>query len=505
MLELDNILPKLESIQNSLSYFGPEVFLVILFVFLIIADLFLKNRAYKLLPILTILGLVCLIAYTFDQLIEYNVPHNKFIFSRFLHINQFEIFFKLLFAIAGLLTVLLTVLSSLGNNKRIRGEFYSILIALILGLNLMVMSTNLVMVYLSIEFVSICSYILTTFNFNKKSAEAGLKYVLFGSFSSGLMLYGMSLFYGLTGDIQFFEPEFLNSLEMVDPLVIVLAGVLTITGFLFKIAASPFHIWAPDVYEGAPTPIVAFFSVAPKAAGIVVLINFTYPFYFNHLYETVLVDWQLILGVIAILSLSIGNLAALAQNNVKRLLAYSSIAHAGFLISGLIAFSHLGVRSVMFYAGIYLLMNFAAFALVEKMSEKSGSEDVRKFKGLGGKIPFIGVIFVLVMISLTGLPPTAGFNAKLFVFSALWEAYQESGSQLLLTVFIFGLVNTVIALFYYLKIPYYMFFKKPEAEVAADISIQWKVYMLVLTVPLIVFFFKPDWIMNYIEKIILNF
>lgn len=505
MLETETISSKLESIQYSISAFGPEIFLTILFIFLIVADLLFRKSSLNILPWLTFIGLFFVLLLSFNQMSSPLVAPNKFLFSRLLHLNRFEVSFKILFSLCGLLAVWMMHFSKASKSEEVRGEFYSILVALILGLHLMVMSSNLLMVYLSLEFVSIASYILTNFRFDKKSAEAGMKYVLFGAFSSGLMLYGMSLFYGLTGDLRFYEPEFLNSLENVNSFILLLAAVLTVSGFLFKIAATPFHVWAPDVYQGAPTAVTAFFSIAPKAAGVVVLINFTYPFYFNHIYEQVAVNWQLILGIVAIATLSIGNLAALGQNNAKRLLANSSIAHAGFILCGLIAFSQLGVRSTIFYFAIYLFMNFAAFALVDIMSAKTGSGDVRNFKGIGVKIPFIGIIFVITMVSLTGLPPTAGFNAKLFVFSALWEAYQENGNGILLGVFIFGLINTVLALFYYLKIPYYMFFKETETEVKPGIDIQSKVFLFLLSVPLIVFFFKPDWLMNYIEKIILNF
>ncbi|MBX9852330.1 MAG: NADH-quinone oxidoreductase subunit N [Cytophagaceae bacterium] len=506
MKEDFKISSQLEGIIQSLADILPEILLASLFILLIILDLIFRKRSSGVLPYITLAGLLIVLSFTFGQFFEYQTPQLKFLFSRFLHINQYEVFYKIIFAIAGVFTVWFCLLSKPLQNEKIRGEFYATLVALLLGLNLMVMSSNLLMVYLSLEFVSICSYILATFSFNRGGAEAGIKYILFGAFSSGIMLYGMSLFYGFTGDFQFVEPSYLNALEHIDKIPLLLAGILTLAGFLFKISASPFHIWAPDVYQGAPTPVVAFFSIAPKAAGVAVLINFTYPFYFNHLHELVVIDWQLVLVVVGVLTLTVGNFAALAQNNLKCLLAFSSVGHAGFILTGMIAFSQLGVRSVLFYFSVYLFMNFAAFALVDIMAVLKGSDDVRKFKGLGSKIPFVGVIFVVIMVALTGLPPTAGFNAKLFVFSALWEAYQETGKQILLFVFVFGLLNTVIALFYYLKAPYYMFLKKAEEEEkVADINFAAKIYLLVLTVPLIGFFFKPDLLVNFIEKIILNF
>ena len=504
MKEDFKILSQLEEIIQSLADILPEILLASLFIFLIILDLIFRRRSSKVLPYITLAGLTVVLALTGIQFCEYQTPQPKFLFSRFLHLNQYEVFYKILFLFAGILTVWFCLLSRPLRDEKIRGEFYAILITLFLSFNLMVLSSNLLMVYLSLEFVSICSYILTTFSFNRHGAEAGVKYILFGAFSSGIMLYGMSLFYGFTGDFQFVEPSYLNALEHIDKIPLLVAGILTLAGFLFKISATPFHIWVPDVYQGAPTPVVAFFSIAPKAAGIAVLINFTYPYYFNHLHNWIVIDWQLILGVVGVLTLTVGNFAALAQNNLKRLLAFSSVGHAGFILTGLIAFSQLGVRSVLFYFSVYLFMNFAAFALVDILALLKGSDDVRKFKGLGSKIPFVGVIFVVIMVALTGLPPTAGFNAKLFVFSALWEAYQETGKQILL--FVFGLLNTVIALFYYLKVPYYMFLKKAEdEEKIEDITLVAKIYLLVLTIPLIILFLRPDWLVNFIEKIILNF
>lgn len=502
------ILPQLESVFQGLREIYPETGLAVLFIILILADILLGKKAFRVLPYLTLLGLAIVLLLVLRQHGESEASPNKFIFGKFLHLNLYEVFFKILFLLAGMASIWMTMISTSLRNYRekLGGEYYSMLVALILGLHLLVMASNLLMIYLSLEFVSISSYILTSFAFSKKSSEAGIKYLLFGAFSSGLMLYGMSFLYGFTGSLQFYEPDFLEALQNVDPWFLTGVALLVLAGFLFKISAFPFHLWTPDVYEGAPVPVTAFFSVAPKAAGVAVLINFTYPFFYNRFLDIELIPWKLILGVLAIATFTLGNLAALGQNNAKRLLAYSSIAHAGFILTGLLAFSAFGVQSVLFYLSIYFPMNFAAFALVEIMSEKTGSEDVRNFKGLGGKLPLAGVIFVVVMIALTGLPPTAGFHAKLLAFSALWQAYQESGESILLWVFIGGLLNSVVALFYYLKIPYFMFFRKAEGkEIEGKLGTGSSVFLLLLSLPLLVLFFKPDWLMNYIQKIILNF
>jgi NADH-quinone oxidoreductase subunit N len=498
---------QLFNIREGLAGFLPEIALSASIILIILADLILKEKSKYILPYLTAVFLFLILAVEIDQFIEFSVPEKKFLFFRFIHINQFEVAFKIFFAVAAILTLWFIRLSNETKKEdRLKGEFYSIFLALVLGLNLMVMSSNLLMLYLSIEFVSICSYILVTFGFSRKSTEAGLKYILFGAFSSALMLYGMSFLYGFSGSLQFMEPSFMENLEEAGSGMLYLSGILILSGFLFKIAATPFHLWAPDVYQGGPVPLVTFFSIAPKAAGFAVIINFTYPFIFNHLHEYYVVDWQLILGIISILTMTIGNLAALGQNNAKKLLAFSSIAHAGLILGAASAFSQLGVRSIMFYLSVYLPMNFVAFALVDILAGKTGSENVRNFRGLGGKIPVVGVIFVLVLIALTGLPPTAGFNAKLLAFSALWESYQESERQIILLVLITGLVNTVIALFYYLKIPFFMFFRSMEnKEVNVKLEMGYKIYLLLMAVPLIALFFRPDWLTDIIQKIILNF
>lgn len=501
-----SIISQLDSIVQSFSGFYPELALACLFILLILTDLIFRKQAAKLLPFVTIVGLLVTFYLLLNQNCTTAQTHGRFLFFKSLHLDQYEVFFKLIFVLSALLFLWFLLISSYykKEGEKLKGEFYAIFIALILGLNLMVMSSNLLMIYLSIELVSISSYILTTFAFDRKSSEAGLKYVLFGAFSSGLMLYGMSLLYGFTGSLQFSEPEFLNQLQQGNHIMVTVACFLVLSGFLFKIAAIPFQVWAPDVYEAAPTPIVAFFSVAPKAAGIALLINFTYPFYLSSAGETS-IELKYFIGIIAIATLTIGNLAALGQNNIKRILAYSSIAHAGFILVALLAFSKFGIWSVLFYISVYLVMNFAAFALVDFISGKIESEDVRNFKGLGGKLPIAGVIFVLVMVALTGLPPTAGFNAKLLAFSAIWEAYQESGEKILLWTFIAGLLNTVISLFYYLKVPYYMYFKQAENNTQIKLFASENMFLCLMSIPILVLFFKPDWLMDQLQKIILNF
>jgi NADH-quinone oxidoreductase subunit N len=360
----------------------------------------------------------------------------------------------------------------------------------------MAMAANLLMVYLSLELVSIASYILATFKNDKKGAEGGLKYLLFGALSSGIMLYGMSLLYGFTGTLSFVEVNFFIDLLAINQLPVLLALFLTIGGLLFKIAAVPFHIWAPDVYESSPTPVVAFFSVAPKAAGFAVLGRFLSNIHLIGYGHFAAIKEILIL--IAILTLTIGNLSALWQRNAKRMLAYSSIAHAGFILAGLLALNSLGLQSVLFYLAVYLFMNFAAFLLIDAIQHHQHTEEIKQYKGLGLINPLLGIAFLVVMIALTGLPPTAGFTAKLFIFSALWQAYQSSGDTLVLLLFVVGLFNVAIALFYYLRIPFYMFFRNGKELNVINLGIYTILLLIILILPVFLFFFKAEWLMNII-------
>lgn len=496
------LLQALKNIYSSIAFLLPEIILFIGFLAILITDLFLKSRKNKILTYLALTGLFSCIYFTgiqWEEFISSTPIINRIIFLGMIRINSFAIFFKLLILVAAVIAVLFANIStSIDKNKGI-GEFFQVLFIMIIGLNLMIMADNLLIFYLSAEMVSISAYVLSIFSLNKNAAEGSMKYFVFGSVSSCFMLYGISLSYGITGSlefnslIQYVSHE--NSIEFAVILLLILAGIL------FKITLFPFHIWVPDVYTSAPAPVTAFFSVAPKVAGLAVLIKIFYQLSINLPYNYLVLP----LSVIAFLTLTIGNFSALWQNNAKRLFAYSSIAHAGFMLCGFIALSETGVKSVMFYLSVYLLMNFAAFILVDKLSAIVGSEDVRNFAGLGIKLPLTGVIFVLIVISLTGLPPTAGFHGKLLVFTSLWESYQTEGNKVILYLLIFGLFNTVISLFYYLKIPYFMYFKKGEQNIIGKPDNWSNVLLSVLAFLIIWIFFQPNWLMQYLDKVNLNF
>ncbi len=517
-ININLLTEQLTEITGSLGYLLPELWLAVSLLFIVLADLLIGKRWPHTISFLSLGAFIfTLILLVFQQ----HPSASTTLFTGMLQLDGLGIFFKLICCLAGIFTVFLSLSRSQNSSplaETIQGEYFGVMLALVLGTMLMSMSVNLLSVYLSIEFVSICSYILTYFNFDRKSAEASMKYILFGSVASGLMLYGMSLLYGLTGTLNFADPDFAQNLLQAPSILLVFSLILTLSGFLFKLAAVPMHLWAPDVYEGAPTPIVALFSVAPKVAGVAILIRFTHgiigPDFTPEAYFSF--DWQWLLALLAIVTMTLGNLLALWQGNAKRMMAYSSIAHSGTMLIGVLVYSQLGIQSVLFYAGIYLLMNFAAFFLIALLARSTGNEQITDYKGMGMQYPFLGIMVVVVMIALTGLPPTAGFTAKLLIFTALWEHYQQTESTILMTVLLLGLLNTVISLFYYLKIPLYMFFRSAEAEEKQTeigkpvkellrVNPFEKIVAVLLIFPLLIIFFKPEWILNFITRISLLF
>ncbi len=407
------------------------------------------------------------------------------------------VWFQLLFLAAALLV--LTMGTPTQNSNRGRGEYYTLLLAFLLGAFIMVRGRNLLMVYLGIELVSICSYLLTSLGLNKKGSEAAIKYLLFGAMATGVMLYGLSLLYGLTGTMDVTAPAFVEGLATAPSLAAGMALLFTIGGFLYKLSAVPFHIWTPDIYEGAPVPAVTLFSVVPKLAALVVLVRFASAT-LQRLPLPQAELWQYLLAVVAIITMLAGNFAALWQKNARRMLAYSSIAHSGFLITGVVAYSLTGLQSVLVYSVVYLFMNVGAFMLVGLFERHNGNSTIAHFSGLGRQMPLFGVLLLVVMVALTGLPPTAGFSAKLLIFSALFEAWQASQSNILMALFVFGLLNTVVALFYYLRIPYFMFLK-PASGQNYHFSLKWyqTLLMCIVVLPIVLLFFKTDVLTGFIN------
>ena len=377
--------------------------------------------------------------------------------------------FRILFLFAGMVTALIATDSPAIGKE---GEFYLVLTGSVLGMCLMAAATDLVMLYLAIEASSIALYALAgSLRESDKSAESGIKYFLFGAFTSTILLYGFSLLYGFTGSTNLYEIGAKigqAGVGGVPTLPVIFALLLVLIGLGFKISAVPFHFWAPDVYEGAPTPVTAFLSVASKAAGFAVLLRMLLTVFPG--YGAI---WTGVIAALALITMTVGNLLAMQQRNIKRLLAYSSIAQAGYILLGLAAFYNLNtdgnvggehaIGAVVYYLGMYTLTNLVAFGVIVLVTRITGSEEINDFSGLSRKSPGLALAMLVALLSLGGIPPLAGFFGKLYLFAAA----AESGQLLLVVV---GAINALLALYYYLIVLKVIYLGQPKDEATFPIS-----------------------------------
>lgn len=442
----------------SLSLSFPTLFLGFAVVAVFLLDLVIEKKEWLgdlslLVVAIAIFGVVRLLS-----------SETGVLFNRSVALDEFGLFLQLLV----LLSAFATIWMSLGSREVRRlnqGEYWAILLAATLGMTLMATATNLLMAYLSLEFVSLTSYVLAGYSLHsRRSGEASLKYLIYGGVASGAMIYGMSWIYGLAGSLDFHGiQQALAAAEGSDgALPLYVALILTLAGLGFKISAFPFHMWAPDVYQGAPIPVAAFLAVGSKTAAFALMIRFFFTAMSqpngSGAYDLVGgVSWHHLLLVLSVLTMTYGNLAALNQKeNLKRLLAYSGIAHAGYALMGFVVLTDDGLRAMIFYLTVYYLMNIGAFLVVMMVANSTGREDLASFRGLawrGGALP--AVAMAIFMFSLTGLPPLAGFIGKFYLFAAVVK-------QELYALAVIGVLNSVISLFYYAKIVRTMFLEQPE-------------------------------------------
>ena len=428
----------------------PEIFLSVLAMALLLINVFAPGGQKTYLAYISFFGIVAtavLVATGWGSHIES--------FSGSVVLDNFATFFKMTFLVAAGLTVLIadSYMEREGCNH---GELYPLILFTVVGMMLMASGTDLMTIFLGLEVMSVSLYVLAGFNrANKKSNEAGLKYFLLGAFSTGFMLYGMALIYGATGTTRLYKIAVIVG-QMTLPsanILLVVGMLLMMTGFAFKIAAAPFHMWTPDVYEGAPTPMTAFMSAGPKAAGFAALLRI-----FLVALPTLQVEWSQVLWVLAVLTMTVGNITALRQDNIKRVLAYSSIAHAGYALVGFVAGNGTGTAGILFYMLSYAFMNIGAFAiiiLVAKKGETNGN--VSDFAGLGFKRPLLALVMTLFLFSLAGMPPTAGFIGKFYLFSgAVQKGY--------IWLAVIGVLNSAASVYYYLRIMVYMYMKEATEE-----------------------------------------
>jgi NADH-quinone oxidoreductase subunit N len=453
---------------QSLAYFTPELGLIGAILLLIVWDL-VAPKHLKL-GGLVVISLAALGysggmgAYFLSRDVG---PYN--LFYGLLAFDRFSNLFRLLLAFVTATIVLFSLPSQKADVepevRRDPGEFFTLLLVLSLGMSLMAQSRNLLLIYLSLELVSVISFVMAGYKINDaRSSEAALKYVIFGGVASGIMLYGMSWIFGLTTSLNLGECaahiSALTAKQGKVPEVVFVGTVCMLAGFGYKISAAPFHMWTPDVYEGAPTPVTAFLSVGPKAAGFAVLVRFfSDALNAGHVAPGIATPWPVIAGCLAMATMTIGNLSALGQQNVKRMLAYSSIAHAGYMLLGFSVFSEAGVASIVFYVVTYCFMNLGAFMVVMALAEQNGGDEtVAAFRGLGRRAPILAIVMAVFLVSLTGLPPMSGFIGKFYVFSALVTA----GGTWNWVLAVVGVLNSVISLFYYARVLRAMYLEKGE-------------------------------------------
>lgn len=485
MQNLPNITQSTNDIIHSLPFLKPEWTIIVGFLLVIILDLFIQ-KSKAIVFAIAMLTLLCSAAFLIMQLPS--IGESQLLLNGMFNLSKATIQFKLLTVFAAVLSLAFFYQDErLTKHPKGINDFISIFLAAVLGMFLLISSANLLMLYLSIEMISLASYLMVAYSaFQNKQAEAGMKYVLFGAVASAMMLYGISLIYGFTGTINLFGNELVNGLSDVGGAATTLAMVLVITGIGFKLSFVPFHFWTPDAYQEAPTSVTSFLSTVPKIAA------FGFLFY-------VLPQFQLLEGnifkhlilMVSIASLVLGNIIAVFQDDVKRMMAYSAIGHTGFILMLFLLPQSEILKAMLFYLLAYTLMNSATFMSFIYLENKFGVIKVSNFKGLGKKAPFIGVLLVVLMISLTGLPPTIGFISKFLVFSALINL--TSADIYVLSLLVVAALTTVISLFYYLKIPLFFFLKEAEMEIEEKESNKLLLVMIsLLTIAVLVLGLFPN-------------
>jgi NADH-quinone oxidoreductase subunit N len=483
----------LPNLSENLQAILPEISLALTLVAIVLFDLiFIKSK--KFLPLIAIIGLIATFSFV---VLQFGDPKSAFAVSgnlSFLSLDNFSAFFKLLILITTLFIVLFSMSSQEVNSCPDRhGEYYALILGMVIGMFFMVSANDLILIYLSLELLSLSSYVLAGFvKTSVRNSEASLKYIIYGSASSGIMLFGISILYGISGSTNLHEINSILQSPTANQLTFLMSILMIFAGIGFKISIVPFHFWTPDVYEGAPISITAFLSVASKAAGFAVLIRFLKITFAQGLdksgYWQMLsyIDWQMLLISFSIITMTFGNFAALWQDNLKRMLAYSSIAHAGYLMLGVAVLSDQGLMAVLVYFSIYLFMNLGAFYVVMLIANKINSEEIDDYKGLGYSLPLLGTALGIFLVSLTGLPPTAGFIGKLYLFIALVDAN-------MITVAIIALLNTVVSLYYYIRVLKAMFLDKTDKKVEINLSPLNYIVLLLLIAPVLILgvYFTP--------------
>jgi NADH-quinone oxidoreductase subunit N len=463
-----------------LHRFLPEMAITAALLLVVIVDISFERMRRSATFVVTVLGLVTAFALTLPL---YWAPAGT-LFYGMIAVDRVAVFFKGFLILSSFL-VLLAAPGSRELAQRQLGEFYTLLLGATLGMMLLASSVDMLMVFLSLEMVSVSSYVMVGYLRNdRQSNEAALKYFLFGAVSTGAMLYGITLLFGLTGTTKMalIRDVLARGAGSGDnSLLLLVSTALILAGFGFKTAAVPFHFWCPDVYTGAPTPVTAFLSVAPKAAGFAALLRF----FFTGMSETrglfsqwstfSSLNWTLLILILSIITMTLGNLAALRQDNMKRMLAYSSIAHAGYIFMGAVVLNSEGIQAVLIYLITYLFMNLGAFLVVIEVFNQTGSFDLKDYRGLWRRSPFLTISMTVFMLSLMGIPPCAGFFGKFFLFAA-------AVNHGLAWFAVVGALNSVVAVYYYARVIKTMIFEggEDESRILVPIASQALIWIMIL-------------------------
>ncbi len=469
--------------MENLNFVLPEIFISLSIMFLLILGVFKKNSSVLIQNIsLFILIIATIIIFNETANIE-----KKFLFNNSVVIDHLSSFMKMITLLAAF--IVLTISKNYLKLFKISKIEYPILILCsVLGMMVMISSNDLIVFYMGLELQSLALYVLATFNRdNLKSSEAGLKYFVLSALSSGLLLYGCSLIYGFSGSTNFnIIASQLNSSENV----ITFGIVFILVGLAFKISAVPFHMWAPDVYEGSPTTVTLFFAIVPKIAALAVFIRFLYVPFFNMIDQ-----WQMILVFLSIASMLLGAIAAIGQTNIKRLIAYSSISHIGYALAGLASASNEGIQSSIIYITIYIFMNLGLFSFLLMMKRNDEYyEHIEDLSGLSKNHPLLALSLLIILFSLAGIPPLAGFFAKFYIFKAVI-------GQSMFFLAIVGLLSTVVAAFYYLRIIKIIYFDPEKEKFDEDHSPWLKFSLTFSTLLVLLYFFSPSQLVEVVSRI----
>ena len=470
--------------MNNIDFISPEIFISLAIMFLLILGVF-KKKSSDIIHYLSIISLLI------TGILILNNPSDTIItlFSGSFIIDNLSSFMKSLTILGGAIILLMSK-KFLKLSKIFLIEYPILILSSILGMMVMISSNDLMVFYIGLELQSLALYVLASFNRDQlKSSESGLKYFVLSALSSGLLLYGCSLIYGFSGSTNF---DVIADTVSSNNYGLTFGIVFILVGLSFKISAVPFHMWAPDVYEGSPTPVTLFFSIVPKIAALTVFIRFLYIPFINMIDQ-----WQPILIFISIASMIFGAVAAIGQKNLKRLIAYSSIGHIGYALAGLSVGTNEGLQSSIVYISIYIIMNLGFFSCLLMMKKNDlYFETIDDLSGLSRNHPILSICFMVVLFSLAGIPPLAGFFAKFYIFKSVIE-------QSMYFLAIVGLLSTVIAAFYYLRIIKVIYFDEPKEKYDTDHSIWLKISLTFSTLLILLYFTFPSKLLEIASNIII--